>query len=1756
MSRRATVEEVDDERDRFTPFPLADGNSEPFLHILDLLPGPCAYPPGYSLAGYLPNPTNGMKALPIVKLYGRPDNLLPEKPDLMSEQFKWDEASVSQAPHPSLVLEPAPAITPPPGYYYPLAATYTLTPDVDRRFARGCAYVTLFSSANKGILQSKLLRTKTPPNVIPRIHESRIVVDPIAGMIRMPGSVPFVQHTKEHPDEVVTMACAHTLGSIREAYPDIADRVDGLAADLRDATFGCSAQEGRPAMQPIYSMAGLKRNARSVNESALPPGSYDGSYNLASTKGEGEGAGVAMPAVQASTPEAAQRISLVLRLLHAIQRLVLPRSITKFEHNVTEAHSELNNVVSFGGLDPGSTSCQMNVSSGGYDLAHFIGAHQGSWHTDIGDDWTRWTMVTMVLKLPEGSDPGAFCLARCGLYVREADTWIVFLVFRGNDLHSGFAPTTPPIPMADVDTALAAAGPNRVVYVSYPSRISTTRVGSMSMTPPTGFGNFGTMTLAKTEQRHYSDRSSNQVFGSTFSKANRLAREAGMSFLNSLKHSGINLGQSLTELLGVMTYQDEEGETQQIEPPPFDIKHQASQMSRWWRFYEWHRELCATYAIRMTKSEYKKAQAALASGESLDSSKAPHAQLQEVPATVVGQPEGVRPSDDSTPEHVVDTIVERRVIDGKLTWFVKLDGKDEVTPVGQGESWIHHVRNEPKFAQFIARSHTSGENPINLHTVISEPEDSPMIDAPAVPLPHSEAPREQTPMAAPAVAGTCIPTRILRSRPGEREGNPADDDDDLDDGEYYIKEIVDMRTDGTEPTWRVRWEGYTEEHDVWMTQIELSGAQEVLADYNDKHNIVCPPLIVMSPRGSSPTPSVESDYIPPIETHLGSKRAHLSDSDEAQPDEGGGNQLEDEVDELEDEESVICLQADKLADLEKLFDSEFRELEHEALAATEENLKRNKQYFTPVASSAIVEALVSQNELQTQFNDYMSFVPKLSMHAPSWTQHSAVLSLGRVVQATGVLPDLVTNEIKTLILDRSLRWEIARSHLLLYSWYQSTGPRLAQMLFDLHRSGYHTPQGGFPAVYKVHPTFAALVHHIVLYVTAQAENKREAVKAKRRKTTTAAPRHHPIALIPHPQCPMPIPPTDIRSLPFDLYGLRDSPPKKTTSKPKRIPLSLPREKLSLKNIDDIYRCSVTMLQEIWSTELILPPVASLDKSCSATARLKPEELARLKSKVIARGAVLRCIVDACGGDESLLASSDIEAIISAPSKIFASRITKEARFSAAVLKDSQKTLAPLADWLAVRLSEQPNILQFAASSARIVHRGLLELHYGVTLNDEHYLNPDLLYDEAEEAPFVAPQARRHIAQKANTYYAAPTLDSLLPNVNAPHFGAIGLILRERCNELRGFGAANHILHNVLQGKHPTQGRVQFDRDQTDPARQFSEYATLLAEALPVFKLTDRLGLSRLLAYMGTGQGGRTSQFVKTGWNPDLGQYPMAFDSLAACISHFENAEMNNLTVLTDNRAVPGSRAARLPGYKQTYNACIWGQASNHLLLLPTFGKGESKRKYTFPEKFAPYFSEAVQDKWCAWLGGLLDRDPSTYTGPKKTWADALRFILDLGVLGFQTGLTPLQLANNLVFLGICEPPEAMEVGDWVAHNKSLGAYNGLVHLGFSMTGYTSIVSAYMVVYSHLDTYLCADDKQRLGFGALFVEHVLCKVGRWEGRLRLQKHDFMLMAKQARIEQDGIWVKGANCTDLRAFPIPLQADRTAIQGTIDFCMSSM
>jgi len=143
---------------------------------------------------------------------------------------------------------------------------------------------------------------------------------------------------------------------------------------------------------------------------------------------------------------------------------IMPKCISRFKYEVAKFHSEDMNVVGFGGLKPNGTGCQFNLSSLCTHLSKRLG-RMGSWHPDSKDDHTWYTLFILLLKIgpsklcfyqlfwahwshadnySEGN-PGTFCLSQGGVYVHEQDAWIVFIVFKGNNLHSGFTTREDPI---------------------------------------------------------------------------------------------------------------------------------------------------------------------------------------------------------------------------------------------------------------------------------------------------------------------------------------------------------------------------------------------------------------------------------------------------------------------------------------------------------------------------------------------------------------------------------------------------------------------------------------------------------------------------------------------------------------------------------------------------------------------------------------------------------------------------------------------------------------------------------------------------------------------------------------------------------------------------------------------------------------------------------------------------------------------------------------------------------------------------------------------------------------------------------------------------------------------------------------------------------------------------------------------------------------------------------------------------------------
>ena len=357
---------------------------------------------GVNLTGlFLTHSICSLSALPPLQLYGVPqnlDNIELVTPDLTSEQFLWKECDICPEgqilPHQLECCQPSPD---PPGGTYPHAPEFRLCSKT-RMYMRGYAYVTSWNVADRDADFRRLLYTRMPSNVTPVGRDCRdLKIEPIPGMIRLVPGVPFVYHLDGDIRRPVTVACLQTPQSLA-MYPKIANDIQTLTDQLLTLTFG-DVQDGILVNKPIYQFPGLKRNQRSAKVSE---GSCDGSFNLTATVGQGDGQGCYMPAAQLLDPSLQRVVAKVTSILHKFFRLIVPCCISKFEWDVTEFHSRVNNVFGFGGFEPNNTGLQMNVSSGFSSLAQLIGEHQGTFHTDQHDHPPRYTLLTLCFNLPEG----------------------------------------------------------------------------------------------------------------------------------------------------------------------------------------------------------------------------------------------------------------------------------------------------------------------------------------------------------------------------------------------------------------------------------------------------------------------------------------------------------------------------------------------------------------------------------------------------------------------------------------------------------------------------------------------------------------------------------------------------------------------------------------------------------------------------------------------------------------------------------------------------------------------------------------------------------------------------------------------------------------------------------------------------------------------------------------------------------------------------------------------------------------------------------------------------------------------------------------------------------------------------------------------------------------------------------------------------------------------------------------------------------
>jgi hypothetical protein len=206
-------------------------------------------------------------------------------------------------------------------------------------------------------------------------------------------------------------------------------------------------------------------------------------------------------------------------------------------------------------------------------------------------------------------DPGAFCLGRPGLYLREVNSWIIFLVFKGTDLHSGFSPTEKAVDHEEwVKTKLSAAwdhsGPeNRCGYVNYFTIAATRRNASMLGTPAQVFGNFGAAQPYKHGYRDFATHG-RAIFGGNRAFSNFMGREAVLACWNTLQFAGLDLKIDLDDLLKKIMFKNDDGQDESLLPLEVHPIHDHNQIQKSLGHYAWYQQECQRLHILLRKADY------------------------------------------------------------------------------------------------------------------------------------------------------------------------------------------------------------------------------------------------------------------------------------------------------------------------------------------------------------------------------------------------------------------------------------------------------------------------------------------------------------------------------------------------------------------------------------------------------------------------------------------------------------------------------------------------------------------------------------------------------------------------------------------------------------------------------------------------------------------------------------------------------------------------------------------------------------------------------------------------------------------------------------------------------------------------------------------------------------------------------------------------------------------------------------------------
>lgn len=646
------------------------------------------------------------------------------------------------------------------------------------------------------------------------------------------------------------------------------------------------------------------------------------------------------------------------------------------------------------------------------------------------------------------------------------------------------------------------------------------------------------------------------------------------------------------------------------------------------------------------------------------------------------------------------------------------------------------------------------------------------------------------------------------------------------------------------------------------------------------------------------------------------------------------------------------------------------------------------------------------------------------------------------------------------VIQRVLGWEIARSLITINDWYMRTGPELAHGLISIYQTE------GPDKLSSEYPTFSGLICDIMTYIKALHASKEPQTKArnKKRKRARKADGDDNSAY-----CFREVSEAALEK----LQGGK-------ATKRQLLPIIEPHSigSSDASQLDFGSRCFVQYISDVF----IQPHLPTLDDALSGVRKGRPEkpkdstkldDYSSVVMRTVIRGALVDLIVEECGRDDAIFASLEVAALLRSPAGLWTKadgKRTEDKKIFSKLIKDPANTLNPLRSWIKSFINAHPSIPTLSKQLGDRLYQ---------LLTDRHGDKPWPRYNPLlHMVPARRPRSCRRTA-KSDTKTLLPftplTTDKLLPDSTANPFSPFMAIVHEGLlrRKYRGKPGIRPSIGDVRISRlmdclHPTTGNGATDQDvdHFDPIRFDNQYARLLQQHFTYERITSPHGLSNLLVWMSTGQGFVTKDFIHgtLGW----------FSTSHECIALFRSA-----------------LAAQKQGGYQCENKRIWGQ--------PSAWFGAEGKKFTIEEKFDPLFTTEVLEAWTAFLGNRTDQSRSQAI-PK--YSAALKLLKDLGskvkLRGFKDGLTNLQFANNLVALGLCHPPTIEELGHWIYKHPDKGAFKGLVLLGFEIQNRPMAwtQAALQCLHDHLQATLSPNDVKTLHFGTIFVEHVLCKVSRF------------------------------------------------------------